>query len=727
MTSRLGAAVFAGLLLSIPQVTFSQGYAEYGGGSSTLRGSFDPSAPPVPPRIPQAAGGTIAVPRLPVVSDVEYQRRKSVPARLPNGLAPGSSWFSPSGDPINVPTRLPLQLTPSVSFEGIQQTQYVPPSPDIAAGPADVIQVVNATIARYSKAGQQTAQTDLSQWFGTLMPTVCASVTNCILGDVGIQYDQMHGRFILTLQALDRTAVTSYLLISVSKGATYDSGWTNWALNERLDGTTNTDNWADFVQAGFDNVAFYVTSNQFGFATFAFQYAKVRIIKKSDLYNTGTAALPYQDIFNLKNGDGSTASTLQVPHLRGRTGVGTSTGIMINASDMVNATYFTLWQVNNPAGNNPTVTRVTLTNLWPYTYPAAAPQSGTTVALDTGPSSFFRTVMRDGLLYGAQNVGHPDEPTTVTYSLVDVIHNKVTLQQRWTNGNFFYPAFDVPASIGPGNTLPNNLLVGSTTSATGSLTFAGITNIKAGEDAYDVLTGGSASRWGDYFNAAIDPVSGGLWLSGEYAKPRVSGAARWGTWNAFLPWATSQEFGDVDSTSLDYDFINVMRLWGITKGCSLGAPMFCPKAPVSRAALSVFLIRSIFGDDFPYTTTPYFADVPATDENFSYIQKMMDLGITKGCAVSPAKFCPNDIATRETAAVFITRAKLKPLFGEDFTYPAMPYFSDVPATASDFNFIQKFRELGMTNGCSVIPANFCPDTQLTREMTAAFIVRALLN
>src|SRR5262249_35290923 len=157
-------------------------------GSSSLRGSFDPSAP-VPARLPQGSATTISLSRVPVVSDSEYQRRKTVPARLPNGLAPSTSWFSPSGDPINLPTRQPLQSPPAVSSEGIQQTISQPPSPDIAAGPDDVIQIVNSTVARYTKTGQQTAQIDLTQWFGSMMSTVCSSVTNCILGDVGIQYD----------------------------------------------------------------------------------------------------------------------------------------------------------------------------------------------------------------------------------------------------------------------------------------------------------------------------------------------------------------------------------------------------------------------------------------------------------------------------------------------------------------------------------------------------------
>jgi hypothetical protein len=553
-------------------------------------------------------------------------------------------------------------------------------------------------------------------------------MSNCVFGDVNIRYDQMHGRFVMVLQVLDRNDATSYLLISVSNGATYASGWTNWALNERLDGSTITNNWADFTQVGIDNAAVYVTSNQFGLIDFVFKYAKVRILKKSDLYNPAATTLPYQDIFNLKNADNTVASTLQVPQLRGRTQVGTSNGIMINASDQPNANYLTLWQINNPTSALPSVTRVTLGNIWPYSYPASAPQLGTTVPLDTGPSSFNATYLRDGLLYGAQNVGYPGEPDTVTYSVIDVVRNKVTLQQRWTNGNFFYPAMDVPASLGPGNTSPNTSIVGTTTSAAGGLTFPSVMNLKSGEDFYIGFNGGiNPARWGDYFGGAVDPLTGGLWVSAEYAKPRVNNSPRWGSWNAFFPWNTSQLFNDVDQTSSFFNYINVMKLWNVTKGCSTSPSLYCPGQTLSRAALAVFVIRSIYGDTFTYPAAPIFTDVPATDPNFSYIQKLAEQGITKGCSVAPAKFCPDEIATRQQAATFIVAGKMTGLFGNNFTFPATPYFTDVPATNPAFPFIQKFRELGYTAGCSVSPAAFCPDRQLTRDAAAFFIVQAFFN
>lgn len=710
------AAVHSGRLLA-------QGYAQYGSGVSTTYSYFDPAAPVQIPRLPTPANSApVVVPRPPVIPLPDYLRiQSSVPNRTPSSTP--ATLVSTQG---TVPSRAPVITDPSLSFEGIQQTIYTPPSTNIAAGPNDVIQIVNATVARYDKTGQLTNSTALPDWFSAQYGLLCSSGITCVFGDVTIRYDQLHGHFLLTAQAFDNFAQTSYYLISVSNGATYASGWKNWALNARYDGTTLTTNWADFPQIGFDNDALYITANMFSFTTSTFKYAKVRIIKKTDLYNPATTALVYQDIFNLLNEDGTTASTLQAPHLRGRTRVATSTGYMLNASDTANADYLTLWKINNPTSSAPTTTRVTLKNVWKYSYPAGAPQLGSTVPLETGPASYAKVVQRDGLLYAPRNTGYTDAPTTVTYDIVDPLNNVVALQYRWTNGNFFYPAFDVPASNGPGATLPNNLIVG-TTSGVNGLTYGGVTNLKAGEGVYDFSTNGTTARWGDYNGAGVDPVLGGLWVSGEYAKTKVNNASRYGTWNAYFPWSTSQMFDDVPSTNANFNYINVMKLWGVTKGCSATSSKYCLLDSATREAAAVFVIRSLYGEDFTYASSPYFTDVPATYGSFKYIQKFRELGLTQGCGTATT-FCPTDPATRQMAATFVVRAKMKNLFPSDnFPYPTTAYFTDVPSTDPNFSYIQKFRELGITLGCNAAGTQYCPSLPLTREQLAVFIVRAFFN
>ena len=701
----------------------AQSYAQYGSGASTTYSYFDPTAPVQIPRLPvPAASAPIVIPRPSVIPLPEYLRiQSSVPNRTPSQIPP--LLVSSQG---TVPSRAPVLTDPTLSFEGIQQTIYTPPSTNIAAGPNDVLQIVNATIARYDKNGQLTNSTTLPEWFTGQYGLLCSSGISCIFGDVTIRYDQLHGRFLLTAQAFDNFAQTSYYLISVSNGATYAGGWKNWALNARYDGGTLSMNWADFPQIGFDNDALYITSNMFSFGTGTFQYAKIRILKKSELYSSSTTALTYQDIFNLKNEDGTPASTLQAAHLRGRPRVATNVGYLLSAADTANADYITLWKINDPVSSAPTTTLVTLKNICKYSYPAGAPQLGSGIPLETGPSSYAKVILRDGLLYAPRNTGYTDEPTTVTYDIVDPVNNKVALQYRWTNGSFFYPAFDVPASNGPGATLPNDLIVGTTTGTNG-LTYASVTKLKAGEGVYDFTTNGTTARWGDYNGAGVDPILGGMWVSGEYAKSKANNASIYGTWNAYFPWTTTQMFDDVPTTNGNFNYINVMKLWGITLGCSSTSSKFCMLDTATREMLAVFVIRSLYGENFTYPNSPYFTDIPATFGSFKYIQKFRELGLTSGCG-DGTKFCPTDPTTRQMAATFLVRAKMRNLFPSDnFPYPTTAYFTDVPSTDPNFSFIQKFRELGITLGCSAAGTQFCPSSPLTREQLAVFIVRAFFN
>jgi subtilisin-like proprotein convertase family protein len=52
-------------------------------------------------------------------------------------------------------------------------------------------------------------------------------------------------------------------------------------------------------------------------------------------------------------------------------------------------------------------------------------------------------------------------------------------------------------------------------------------------------------------------------------------------------------------------------------------------------------------------------------------------------------------------------------------------FADVPANDPFYTFIGKLSARGITLGCSTMPANFCPNANVTREQMAAFIIRAI--
>jgi len=679
---------------------------------------FDPSQPP------KAVSGPPPGNRKHTTLPVEeyYRRKEELRQRAPIAIGPPRLEFLDLLNAGRAPVSLPLQplaLTPTSSFEGIQQTLLTPPDPDMAVGPSDLIMVVNSSIARYSRAGQQTSLMTLQQWFNNLIPTICPSGAGfCRFLDPAIRYDSLHGRFLLSAFSEDALTLKTYFVLSISGGATYESQWKNWALEGSRNGTVQTTFEVDFPRLGYDNNMVYITANMFNVSSNVLQYAKIRLVKKSELYNPTTTTLTFQDIWDVKNEDTTKATSLQPLQLRGQPGAGIQSGILINASDTANADYLTLWRIDNPATATPTATRTTLKNLWRYDLPALVPQKGSVLKIDPGDTRVLRVQVRNGILYTARHTGYTSDPSTVTYDRIDLASNKVTLQARLISGNFFYPAFDIPASQGPGNALPNKLITGSTTDSAGALTFIGIPEVKAGEDAFE-----AGDRWGDYFGGSIDPVQGGLWVYGEYAKPRNTASGRWGTWAAYFPMTTSPQFTDVFNSNVFYDFINVMRLWSITTGCQAG--QYCPSTNVTRGQMAVFVIRALLGDTFTLTsTTPAFTDVPSSHPFFNYIQKLKELGITGGCTPS-TKFCPDDNVTRGQMAAFMVRGKMRSLHGDNFPFPQTALFTDVPAAHPFFSFVQKLRDLGVTTGCTA--TTYCPDDNVTREQMAAFIVRAFLN
>jgi len=190
---------------------------------------------------------------------------------------------------------------------------------------------------------------------------------------------------------------------------------------------------------------------------------------------------------------------------------------------------------------------------------------------------------------------------------------------------------------------------------------------------------------------------------------------------------TPVTFTDVSDPSIYYfDAVNIMYEKGITNGCVAAPLEFCPDDTNTRGQMAKFIVIAIEGSStFSYNPTPYFSDVPATYEFFSYIQKLYELGITNGCATTPAlMFCPDDGVTRDQTAAFIIRARFASI---PFNYPTTPYFTDVPPSDPFFNYVQEMYFLGITTGCSTNPLMYCPADILTRGQMAVFVVRGLLN
>ncbi|MCC6390328.1 MAG: S-layer homology domain-containing protein [Bryobacterales bacterium] len=219
--------------------------------------------------------------------------------------------------------------------------------------------------------------------------------------------------------------------------------------------------------------------------------------------------------------------------------------------------------------------------------------------------------------------------------------------------------------------------------------------------------GGGTVSYSLAANSSGSPRLGYVTVGGQY-------------WQVVQKGQPPQVFSDVPPGYLFFDAITLLQQNGISAGC--GGGQYCPDAPMTRREMAAFLIRTLMGESFSYPGEPYFTDVGAGDGYFRYIQKLREIGVTNGCTA--ARYCPDDTVTRGQMAAFVVRARLGVTYAEPFPYQGSPLFDDVAAGHVFFSYVQKLKELGITNGCTAL--TYCVNDPTTRGQMAVFVTRSLL-
>ncbi|HEU4443548.1 MAG TPA: hypothetical protein VFR94_02625 [Nitrososphaeraceae archaeon] len=426
-------------------------------------------------------------------------------------------------------------LAPAIiaRFAGIQQTAFRPPDCTIAAGTSDVVVGVNTTMAIYSKSGTLRLTMGFDSLFRPVIPT------GARIFDPKIIYDHNSQRWIITIDSTRASPQGAWILVAASKTTNPAGSYWLWALDARLDGATPTNNWADYTQLGFDTQAVYITNNMFQFNG-AFQYVKLRILNKSELY--AGSALKWYDLWNLKNPNGSIAFTVQpAVHYRGLGG--NPPAYLINAL-WPSGNTLTLWTLTNPLGNwgvggSPSLTRRAI-NCLTYDLPPDAQQKGSSTRIETNDTRLLHALFQhsstgERRLWTCHTTRHtwsgdPTSVSVVQWYEIDISNNTVVQQRKYGGPGryFFFPAIQTNANrdafivFGESsvNAYAHLRQTGrKSTAAAGTLESSVV--IKAGESAY------TGARWGDYFGICRDPADpSAAWMNGEYAE---SGDT-WGTW-----------------------------------------------------------------------------------------------------------------------------------------------------------------------------------------------------
>jgi hypothetical protein len=128
--------------------------------------------------------------------------------------------------------------------------------------------------------------------------------------------------------------------------------------------------------------------------------------------------------------------------------------------------------------------------------------------------------------------------------------------------------------------------------------------------------------------------------------------------------------------------------------------------------------RDAFVAKVDFATT--FTDVSASYWAWPFIQRLSNAGITGGCATNPPMYCPETKVNRAQMAIFLLRAK----YGNSYTPPPATgtVFNDIPENYWAASWIEQLASEGVTGGCG--NGNYCPNTFVTREQMAIFLLRA---
>lgn len=466
---------------------------------------------------PAPAPATPTGVRAPVVS--------RAPSAPPHGSATGgATGVSAAGDP-NVGVL--EQLT---NFAGAGVACCIPPDTQVAVGPTNVVEMVNATGRITTKAGVQTSSFNLSSLFGA--PDI--AMTAPFYSDPRVVYDAFSGRFFATELIFDScnpappptgTGCTTNSNSEVDLAVSTDNTGTNWTVYDIQNNQTNT--LFDQPKLGVSGDKIVMTWNNTGFAG-PYQFV---VVQKSDLLLGGNIGVFFFPL------DNSHFNMIPVVSLDA-----TNTEYAVNMnqnSSTLTVTAFT----GTPNANNVAKTHTDL-SVGSISTPPGATQPSPGPNLDSGVSEMKSAVWQNNQIWAVGSTGctPPGDSTTRACIRIDTASTSGTpslvqdVNLGQNGANLLYPAVMVDTF---GNFFVGHSVSSSSQNPTAGMsfapvgpfpsTFAGI-DYATGAGVYSNIDSNGLNRWGDYSGAARDPVNPkDVWFAEEYGSTSNTNQGLWGT------------------------------------------------------------------------------------------------------------------------------------------------------------------------------------------------------
>ncbi|MCA9236858.1 MAG: pre-peptidase C-terminal domain-containing protein, partial [Planctomycetales bacterium] len=408
------------------------------------------------------------------------------------------------------------------TFAGPGYSNGVPPDPTLAAGPQQVVAIVNTSIAIYDNStGTQLFSQSLngnSGFFGSTGATTT-------IFDPWVLYDTDSDRFFAI--GIDQpSSSTSYLYLAVSTDSTPTSGgdWHKYRVpftHTPSGGLGSGVHFADYPKLGVSDDAVWVSGNYFPITSGSGVYAGITAFEKGALANGSAVNVLYQEFFEGFSVMPMTQYDSGNTQYFAESSTGSGSSIRIHAvSDVLTTPTRTTASVAVPS----------------FQAPNNIPQLGAGVAVDSIDARVMTGVWRDGSMWFAHAITDPAVDTEAVVRWYEVATNNFpsgstpTLRQ---SGNVdpgpglhtWIPAISADArgnmavgfSIGGPNTYLGAGFTGRLANDALGTTVLPVTQYVAGLGTYQITDGSGRNRWGDYSGLAVDPENDGVfWVFNEY-------------------------------------------------------------------------------------------------------------------------------------------------------------------------------------------------------------------
>ena len=288
--------------------------------------------------------------------------------------------------------RAPASTAPltTASFQGVPATGWRPSDTSIAVGQDRALLGVNTDLAGYDKGGAlQFRWNNMTALFQNVLPPQSTF-------DPALFYDHYAHRYVVVVAARRQSPAGSWVLVGVSQSENPGGTYWIWALDQQIDGSNQTSNWADYPKVGFDTQAVYISTNQFQIGGSGdFQYAKLRAPNKSELYSG--AAVHWYDFWDLdkRRRVGRVHGPAGQPFPRpGRQPAGLlrRDGLYPSGSQLM------LWTLADPigwwGGTSPSLAKKAV-DCRPYDFPPNALQKGSTNRISTNDPRLLNAVYQN--------------------------------------------------------------------------------------------------------------------------------------------------------------------------------------------------------------------------------------------------------------------------------------------------------------------------------------------